>query len=120
MAMQAGGDPQVEAFIEKLDPEFREIASRIRRLIIEVIPDVSETFKWNQPVYERDSLICYIGSFKEHISLGFYHGAFLADPEKYLEGAGRQLRHIKIKSVEDLRINPIRKLLEQAANLQLR
>ncbi|MBU1469243.1 MAG: DUF1801 domain-containing protein [candidate division Zixibacteria bacterium] len=120
MAMQSGSDPQVGAFIEKLDPEFREIASRIRKLIIEVIPDVSETFKWNQPVYERDGLICYIGSFKEHICLGFYHGAFLADPEKHLQGDGRQLRHIKINSVEDLQSKPLRKLLEQAASLQLR
>ncbi|MCA9943591.1 MAG: hypothetical protein KC449_08935, partial [Anaerolineales bacterium] len=48
---------------------------------------------------------CYIALFKARLNLGFYYGSDLPDPEKLLEGSGKNLRHIKISHPEQLQ-NP--------------
>ena len=59
--------------------------------------------------------ICYIGVQRNHVNLGFHHGASLRDPQGILEGDGKQMRHIKIKSMEDLMNPAIRAYLQEAA-----
>ncbi|MBL0024290.1 MAG: DUF1801 domain-containing protein [Saprospiraceae bacterium] len=38
-----------------------------------------------------------------HVNLGFNYGADLPDPHHLLEGTGKLFRHVKIKSVEQLK-----------------
>lgn len=42
----------------------------------------------------------YIGVQKSHVNLGFYYGASLADADGLLEGTGKKLRHVKIRSLD--------------------
>jgi hypothetical protein len=42
----------------------------------------------------------YIGVQKSHVNLGFYYGAILPDPDGLLEGRGKKLRHLKIRSLD--------------------
>jgi hypothetical protein len=42
---------------------------------------------------------CYVAIYPAHINLGFYHGATLSDPTALLEGTGKGLRHVKVKSL---------------------
>ena len=39
----------------------------------------------------------YVGVFTAHVNVGFFHGASLPDPAGLLEGAGRCMRHVKLK-----------------------
>jgi hypothetical protein len=39
----------------------------------------------------------YVGVFTGHINVGFFHGASLPDRAGLLEGAGRFMRHVKLK-----------------------
>src|SRR5258708_32463419 len=59
--------------------------------------------------------VVYIGVYAKHINLGFYWGARMDDPEGVLQGDGKQLRHIKIKSEADLGPPLIRDYLQRAA-----
>jgi len=59
--------------------------------------------------------VVYIGVYKKHINLGFYWGARMDDPEGILEGSGKRLRHIKIKSQADLGTPVIHDYLRRAA-----
>ena len=58
---------------------------------------------------------CYLAPFKKHLNLGFFYGADLPDPQGLLEGAGKDLRHIKIRSTEQLQQPAVRALIEQAS-----
>jgi hypothetical protein len=58
--------------------------------------------------------ICYIGVIKDHVNLGFFHGTELADPQRILEGTGKQMRHIKIRNVSDLFRPAVRAYLREA------
>jgi hypothetical protein len=43
------------------------------------------------------------------------YGADLPDPEGLLEGGGKLLRHVKIRSLEDLEQPALRNLIEEAS-----
>lgn len=38
----------------------------------------------------------YVGAFKAHANVGFFHGVDLPDPEGLLQGAGKRMRHVKL------------------------
>ena len=44
-----------------------------------------------------DAPFAYVGAFKEHVSVGFFHGAALPDPAGILNGTGVHMRHVKLK-----------------------
>ena len=52
---------------------------------------------------------------KKHLNLGFFYGAHLADPDNLLEGSGKDLRHLKIRSAADLEKPAVRRLIEDAS-----
>ena len=54
---------------------------------------------------------------KEHVIFGFMRGAMLRDPRKLLEGTGKYLRHVKLRSTADVRRPEVRVLVKQAAQL---
>ena len=57
--------------------------SRIRSLIKEAEPDVTEEWKWRGvPVWYRDGMICTGETYKNIVKVTFAKGAQLADPSK--------------------------------------
>jgi hypothetical protein len=97
----------------------KEIAERLRALIIEVYPGVVEVPWPKQKIIgygvgpkKMSEHFCYIGAFKAHVNLGFYYGAELADPMVLLEGTGKKLRHIKVKSSDEVDNPALREILE--------
>jgi len=51
------------------------------------------------------------------LSLAFLRGAKLSDREKLLEGAGKGVRHVKLRSVADVKRPGVKKLITEAAKL---
>jgi hypothetical protein len=44
-----------------------------------------------------DAPFGYVNVFTAHVNVGFFHGAALPDPGRLLQGAGRFMRHVKLK-----------------------
>ena len=44
-----------------------------------------------------DAPFAYVGVYSAHVSVGFFHGADLPDPAGLLVGAGRHMRHVKLR-----------------------
>jgi hypothetical protein len=66
------------------------------------------------PTHRMKDGICYIGVIKDHVNLGFHRGGELSDPERILEGTGKQMRHIKIRNMSDLDRPAVRAYLQEA------
>jgi hypothetical protein len=49
-----------------------------------------------------DAPFAYVAVFKNHVNVGFFHGASLPDPARLLEGTGKYMRHVKIKPNVDV------------------
>src|SRR5579863_6617803 len=39
----------------------------------------------------------YVNVFTSHVNVGFFRGASLPDPTGMLQGAGKRMRHVKLK-----------------------
>jgi len=100
------------------DPKLEEIIRGLRELIHDVIPEVTETVNpWGIPTFELSGPMCYFMVASKHITFGFPRGTSLTDPKGLLEGTGKNMRHVKLRNVEDLRREGLRELVEEAARL---
>jgi len=57
-----------------------KVFARLRKLINAADPDIIEDWKWNTAVWNHDGMVCAVGSFKDHVKVNFFKGAFLEDP----------------------------------------
>lgn len=111
-----------QKMIENVALEVRDIAEELRMLIFNLLPDVTEVVWEKQCIAgygigskKMSEQFCYIAPFKKHVNFGFYYGADLDDPSKLLDGTGKSLRHIKIRSKGDIAKPEVKKLLKQAS-----
>ena len=44
-----------------------------------------------------DAPFGYVNVFTSHVNVGFFQGASLPDPARLLQGAGKFMRHVKLK-----------------------
>jgi len=58
-----------------------EMLARLRKLVLEAAPGITEEWKWNTAVWSQTGLVCSAGVFKDHVKLNFFQGAFLKDPK---------------------------------------
>jgi hypothetical protein len=66
--------------IAEFDDWRGDTLARIRRLIREADPGVVEEWKWMNPVWSHDGIICTGECYKNVVKLTFARGAALADP----------------------------------------
>lgn len=92
----------VTAYVERLPYPQKEICKQLRKLIMESVEGVREQYKWNQPVYGVKKDFCYLRATKDHVNLGFMNAEKLNDPDNLLKGTGKSMRHVKIKTVEEI------------------
>lgn len=93
---------EVTDYIEQAPHPHREIMQQIRNLIHESVEGVKESFKWSRPVFGTTKDFAYLLMSKKHITLGFMHFQKIEDTQNKLEGSGKDMRHIKLKSAEDI------------------
>lgn len=110
--------------VSSYDPPMQQICWRIREIIHEVMPDVTEVVWKQQKIAgygvgprKMTEHFCYIAPQKKHVNLGFYYNTILPDPTNLIEGTGKLLRHIKIRKLDDLE-NPAVRSLVEAAHLE--
>ena len=61
-----------------------------------------------------DAAFGYVNSFKDHVNVGFFRGAEIADREGLLEGTGKFMRHVKLRPERDFNAMALMKLIETA------
>ena len=57
-----------------------KLLARLRALILEAAPDISEEWKWDTPVWFQRGNVVAAGVFKDHVKINFFKGASLDDP----------------------------------------
>jgi hypothetical protein len=114
-------DVDVEAWFDGASETVRVRLAELRDLILEAVPEVREEIKWGRPCYSVGGvLFCYLQASRAHATLGFQQGAALADPGGLLEGAGKEMRHVKVVPGRATQTQEILALLREAADRALR
>ena len=70
----------IDARIDGLGGWRGEMLSRLRKLIKEADPEVIEEWKWSNPVWSHNGLICTGETYKKAVKMTFAKGASLPDP----------------------------------------
>ena len=117
---------EVDAKIAELADWRGETLSRLRRLIREAAPAVTEAIKWRKPsnpsgvpVWEHDGLICTGETYKDKVKLTFARGASIDDPSKLFNSsldAGTR-RAIDIRKGEEIDAKAFKALIRCAVAL---
>ena len=100
-------------FIRGLDPEDKAIIKHLRELVDKAAPQAEISMKWNRPWWTQNGFLCYIAIAGEHINFGFSRGAELNDTNGLLEGTGKGMRHIKVRSEGEIRDRAFTALIRQ-------
>ncbi len=106
----------VDEMLKGVDPELRVLSQALQITIKKAPPKVIEQVKWGSPVYSVNGKnVACIMHYKDHANLGFYGDAKLKS--KRLEGTGKSLRHVKVRSKSDIDQKEFNRLLKEAASL---
>lgn len=91
-------DPAVETWMREHDGELGAIAEHWFDVMRNCGDDVRELLHDGHPTAcAEDAAFAYVDAFKAHVNVGFYRGAEIPDPEGLLLGAGRYMRHVKLR-----------------------
>jgi hypothetical protein len=106
-------------YVKDENPELKKVVRGLRQFVKGIVPGTRETANaWGVPTFLAKDPFCFYMVGKHHVTFGFHFGTSLEDPEKLLEGTGKNLRHVKLRSVEDLERKGLRELVAAAARLE--
>jgi len=120
--MPQSPEAQLERFFKKYTPAIaaqgRATLARMRELLpgaTQIVYDNYNALVIGFGPSERASdAILSIALYPRWVTLFFLQGAGLPDPQKILKGSGKIVRHIVLKSPEDLDLPPVRALMTAA------
>jgi hypothetical protein len=98
-----------------------ETLGRIRALIKEADPDILEEWKWGNPVWSHDGIICTGETYKKVVKMTFAEGASLKDPSRLFNSSlgGNVRRAIDIHEGEKIDVAALKALIRAAVKLNV-
>ncbi len=106
-------------YVRNDNPRLRKVARALRSFVKKTVPDTRETVNaWGIPTFEAPDPFCFYMAGRNHVTFGFHFGTSLNDPESLLEGTGKNIRHVKLRTVADLEQKSLRELVLAAARLK--
>ena len=111
----------IDTRIEELGDWRGEMLSRLRGLILEADPDVVEEWKWENPVWSHDGLICTGETYKKVVKMTFAKGASLKDHSRLFNSSldGNVRRAIDIHEGEKIDAPALKALIRAAVALNV-
>ena len=73
---------RIDQYIAELADWRGQMVARLRKLIQEADPGITEEWKWDTPVWSHKGLVCSAGVFKQTVKMNFFQGAALEDTHK--------------------------------------
>ncbi|MHA1575972.1 MAG: DUF1801 domain-containing protein [Candidatus Thorarchaeota archaeon] len=116
--MKESKDEKVKKFlddIEEFDTEKSRILQDLRKIVFTHYPQVSERMMYGGIMFSLGEDFGGIFVRKNHISFEFSEGVLMKDPNAVLEGTGELRRHLKIKSLEEIKDKNVDFFVRQAS-----
>jgi hypothetical protein len=93
---------EINQYIEQAPEAQQAILKLIRELIHKTLPDAVESFKWSRPVFSKQKDFAYLLSNQNYVTFGLNEFQKIRNPQGRLEGTGKTMRHVKLKSLADV------------------
>lgn len=122
------GDAAFGQLLVDRSDDVRAIATAIRDLVYDVLPDAVEvvwltqgSVGWGSGPKKFTEQFAYLMPFKKHVTLGFYYGGDLPDPHRLLPmQGGRQaggrlsMRSVKLATLSEVENPSLRTLITES------
>jgi hypothetical protein len=111
-----GAQIPVSEYVRRVPADLRPTLQAARRMIKAIAPKAKETAWRTWPIrYSMDGLyVAAVGNHPRWVSIYFFRGARLADPDGVLEGTGAWMRHIKLRAPKDANARAVKGMVRQA------
>ena len=106
-----------DAYEKELSRQERAVVRALRAFVRKQAPHLREEMKWGGIAFMDSWIVCYAHALGTHVDFGFFKGVQLKDPTKILQGEGKYLRHIKVRTPDDIPEKELARLLKQAVAL---
>jgi hypothetical protein len=109
----------VTEYIQKINQDWQvEIATRLRELVLQTIPDVEERIQYSKPHYLKNGkYAAVLGTAKGWVSFTIFNTTELEAPDGFFEADGIvERKTIKIKNGQVVDYDLLAKLLKQASD----
>jgi hypothetical protein len=115
-------EEQLAGFIAKYTPEIGALAQEALAKMRARLPGAIELVYDNynalaigfSPTERTSDVIFSIALYPRWVSLFFFHGVGLPDPQKLLKGSGNTVRHIVLENASDLDKPAVKALMKHA------
>ena len=93
-----------------------ETLARMRALILEADPEMTEEWKWDNPVWSHHGIVCTGEAYKKAVKLTFARGAGVPDPSRLFNSSleGKTRRAIDIHEGEQIDARAFKALVKAA------
>ena len=93
-----------------------ETLARMRTLILEADPKMTEEWKWSNPVWSHDGIVCTGEAYTKAVKLTFARGASIPDPSRLFNSSleGNTRRAIDIREGEEVDARAFKALVKAA------
>jgi hypothetical protein len=109
-----------DEFLKSYPPEVQAICRKLHALVKSAMPEAYEHLyasqnhiSYSNSESARDEMI-YLVPMKDYVRLGFFWGGNLPDPDHLLIGAGKRLRHVKVRTLDEAGLPALKGLIEAA------
>jgi hypothetical protein len=108
-------DPAIDAWMKKHAGELGAVARQWFEVMRKCGDEVRELLHDGCPVAcLGDAPFGYVNVFASHVNVGFFHGAALPDPAHLLQGSGKFMRHVNLRSETATNHAALSKLIDSA------
>ena len=106
----------IDNYIKELTDWRGKMIARLRKLILEADPNLTEEWKWDTPVWSHKGNVVAAGVFKDHVKLNFFKGASLNDPNDLFNAGldAKATRAIDIAEGEQIDESALKDLVRAA------
>jgi hypothetical protein len=108
-------DPAIDEWMKDHEGELGAIAQRWFDVMRGCGDEVRELMHDGCPVAcLGDAAFGYVNVFTSHVNVGFFQGSALPDPARLLQGTGKFMRHVKMKTGTPIDAAALGKLIDAA------
>ena len=120
---RASKTPESKSASRLIDGRIRELEgwrgttlARMRALILEADPKMTEEWKWSVPVWSHDGIVCTGEAYAKAVKLTFARGASVPDPSRLFNSSleGNTRRAIDIREGETVDVGAFKALIKAA------
>jgi hypothetical protein len=117
-------DDEFETLLSGYSPVVAETARALRRVLTEAIPEAVEQVDFGNKLLavglsmKTRDLVFGVNPHTAHVNLQLADGVDLPNPDGLIEGTGKRIRHVKVRSAEAAASPAIRAIVDAQVALR--